>query len=73
VFRVNDFYFWITIVGPIVGAVVGVWIFEGYLILMRKYANLPGITHIDAVEQPNQGEFKGKPHTIATQVSVQRN
>jgi hypothetical protein len=36
---------------------------------MRKYANLPGITHIDAIEQPNQGDFKGMPRTIATQVS----
>jgi hypothetical protein len=38
---------------------------------MRKYANLPGIIHIDAVEQPNQGESYGKPHNMATQVSSQ--
>jgi hypothetical protein len=40
---------------------------------MKKYANLPGITHIDAIEQPNQGETRGKPHNIATQVSYQSN
>jgi len=70
---VNDYYFWVPVVGPIIGAVIGVWIFEGYLILMKKYANLPGITHIDAVEQPNQGEAHGKPHNMATQVSSQSN
>jgi hypothetical protein len=40
---------------------------------MRKYANLPGITHIDAVEQPNQGEFHLKPHHINTQISTESN
>lgn len=52
----NSYYFWVPIVGPIIGAIIGVWIFEGYLLLMKKYANLPGITHIDSIEQPSQNE-----------------
>lgn len=36
---------------------------------MKKYANLPGITHIDAIEQPDQGENRGKPHDMSTQMS----
>ncbi|CAF0755963.1 unnamed protein product [Adineta steineri] len=62
VFSVNDYYFWVAIVGPIVGALIGVGIFEGYLVLMKKYANLPGIIHIDAVEQPNQGKSIKRSH-----------
>jgi hypothetical protein len=40
---------------------------------MRKYANLPGITHIDAVEQPNQDEFHLKLRHINTQISTESN
>jgi hypothetical protein len=37
--------------------------------LMKKYANLPGIIHIGSVEQPNQGIPQEKPPQIATQIS----
>lgn len=40
---------------------------------MKKYANLPGITHIDAIEQPDQGEYRGKTHDMPIQMSLQCN
>jgi hypothetical protein len=40
---------------------------------MKKYANLPGIIHIDAIEQPDQGKTRGTPHNMATQASYQCN
>ena len=32
------------------GAIIGVWLFEGYMSLMKRYANLPNITNIGSVE-----------------------
>ena len=36
---------------------------------MKKYANLPGIIHIDAIEQPDQGVTEAKVQNIPTQLS----
>lgn len=71
VFRANSYYFWVPIIGPVIGAIVGVWIFEGYLILMRKYANLPGITYIDAIEQPSRNENMEKPRQSIVNASTE--
>lgn len=36
--------------GPILGAIIGVWLYEGYLRLMKRYANLPNVVNIGSVE-----------------------
>ncbi|CAF3368290.1 unnamed protein product [Rotaria sp. Silwood1] len=50
VFQSNNYFFWIPIMGPIVGAIIGVWIFEGYLLLMKRFANLPNVVNIGSIE-----------------------
>lgn len=57
-------------VGPLIGAIIGVFLYEGYLILMKKYANLPGIVHVDAIEQHIHKEDE-KTHHINTQLSTE--
>ncbi|CAF2343293.1 unnamed protein product [Rotaria sp. Silwood2] len=50
VFQTNNYFFWIPILGPIIGAIIGVWLFEGYLLLMKRFANLPNVINIGSVE-----------------------
>ena len=49
---------------------MGVWLFEGYLLLMKKYANLPGITYIDAIEQTDRGERDARPRPSQAEVNT---
>ncbi len=41
VFQANDYFFWVPIIGPIIGAIIGVWLFEGYSSLVKRFLNLP--------------------------------
>ncbi len=36
VFEANNYYFWVPIFGPISGAILGVWIFTGYELIIKK-------------------------------------
>ncbi|CAF1165538.1 unnamed protein product [Adineta ricciae] len=47
VFTVHDYYFWVPIVGPIVGAIIGVWVYQCYSFIVKKYG------HLSDVEAPS--------------------
>ncbi|CAF2914631.1 unnamed protein product [Rotaria sp. Silwood2] len=36
--------------GPIVGAIIRVYLFQGYLLLMKLFANLSNIVNIGSIE-----------------------
>ncbi|UJR38770.1 hypothetical protein I4U23_031435 [Adineta vaga] len=40
VFTVHDYFFWVPIVGPILGATIGVWIYQGFNFIVKQYGHL---------------------------------
>lgn len=40
VFRLQNYFFWVPILGPIVGATVGVWLYTGFGWLVEHYGQI---------------------------------
>ncbi len=51
VFSVYNYYFWVPIVGPIIGAIVGVWLYQGFIWVVKHYGHLPNIEDSDDDKQ----------------------
>jgi glycerol uptake facilitator protein len=43
VFSVHNYFFWVPIVGPVVGAIIGVWLYQGLIWMVKHYGHLPNI------------------------------
>ncbi|CAF0755946.1 unnamed protein product [Adineta steineri] len=50
VFAVNRCFFWIPIIGPIVGAIIGVWLYVGYEAFIKRYGHLSTIPKSGSIE-----------------------
>ena len=58
VFTVHDYYFWVPIVGPIVGAIVGVWVYQCYSFIVKKYGHLSDVEALSLdIEQHVSSKF----------------
>lgn len=67
VFQANNYFFWIPIVGPIVGAIIGVWLFEGYMAIVNRYGNLPNGTKEDTFKShPKVKSIDDDDHAMIT-------
>ncbi|UJR38349.1 hypothetical protein I4U23_031019 [Adineta vaga] len=40
VFSVHNYFFWVPIIGPIIGAIVGVWLYQGFMWIVKQYGHL---------------------------------
>ena len=47
VFALQDHFFWVPIVGPIIGATVGVWLYKGFSWIVKHYNHVLIITSSD--------------------------
>lgn len=53
VFALQDYFFWVPIIGPIVGATVGVWLFKGFCWIVKYYEHVFIITESDDHQKSN--------------------
>lgn len=51
VFSIHNYFFWVPIVGPIVGAIVGVWLYQGFLWIVKRYGDFPIFGDNDTVAE----------------------
>ncbi|UJR07228.1 hypothetical protein I4U23_011516 [Adineta vaga] len=53
VFSTNNCYFWIPIIGPILGGIIGVWIYKCYVFIIENYGQFSNIKQINSTEINN--------------------
>lgn len=49
-FRTNNYYFWVPITGPIVGGIIGVWLYQCYVSIIKSYGQLSNTERKSSVE-----------------------
>jgi hypothetical protein len=53
VFSLQDYFFWVPVVGPIVGATIGVWLSKGFGWIVKHYGHVSIIAQSDAHQKSN--------------------
>ncbi|CAF2832310.1 unnamed protein product [Rotaria sp. Silwood2] len=53
VFRTHNYFFWVPIIGPIVGAILAVWIYKSYIWIIQRYGHFSNIEHTNTGKEIN--------------------
>ena len=57
-FRANNYYFWVPVVGPTLGGIIGVWLYQCYVFMIENYGQLSNIEHKDSAGISRKGMNK---------------
>ena len=49
-FRASNGYFWVPIVGPILGGIIGVWLYQCYATIIANYGQFSNPKHENSAE-----------------------
>jgi len=69
VFRIHNYFFLVPIIGPIVGGIIGVWIYKGYIWIINNYGDFNNIKNTNAERRFIRTKFGDDSHELGEKIT----